>query len=324
MRRVELERPQRAPGRRHAARLAHEARTGPLKGPDHGRVGLLREGADVAHAHLARRGTRHEQHGRSAPVALDLHRRGRVALHALHEKLLVAVAADLDPEAGGRVERHVDVGGRYGIGHPHGGLARGEGQGQEQPRDELRRERTVHRDRPAPHRPADLKGQAPAAVAHRDAQRAQRFEQRPHGACEQRALALDAHGLVPQRGDGGEEPRGQTRLARKEASAARAQSALDAERRARTHDAGAQRLDAAQGRERIVAEVDAVQLGAAFGQQGRGQRPLRIAFGTGGRQRAAQTPRRDGGIQNTWDIVRRINLSSRRRSSRRRHGASPA
>ena len=98
----------------------------------------------------ARDGARHEQHGRGAPVPLDAEKGRAVALSALDVELLVVVMADFHAETCRRVDGHVQIGGRDGAADVERGVVLRERERQQQPRDELRRNRAVDVDLPRP------------------------------------------------------------------------------------------------------------------------------------------------------------------------------
>ncbi len=165
-------------------------------------------------------------------------------------------------------------------------VARGAGQGQQQSRDELRRDRTVDLRFAAVQRTAHLEGKPSAALLHLYAQLPQRGDHHPHRAAQQRPLALDAYGGGAERCDGGEQARRQPRLTDKQAPFDGMQPARDRERIARLRDLCPERADAPQGRARVVAEFDVVQDGGAVAEQRGRQRTLCVALRTGRGQRA--------------------------------------
>ena len=201
---------------------------------------------------------------------------------------------DLHAEAGRQIEGHVDVGRRDRIADAEGGVRGGERQSHQQARNELRRHGTVDEGFAAAQGAADLDRQPPPAVRDARAQPPERSDHRLHRAGEQRAAAFDADRRGAERRDRSEEPCGKARFAYAEHVAARSEAALDREDVAgRAGRAGAERLDAAQGRARVVAESDVAQLRAAVREQRGGQCALGVTFRTGRCQFSPHTPGRD-------------------------------
>ena len=149
---------------RHGVLVVDDRGPGPHECRADGRVGLLRKHGDVLHGDFARDGARHEQHGRGAPVPLDAEKSRAVALSALDVELLVVVMADFHAETCRRVDGHVQIGGRDGAADVERGVVLRERERQQQPRDELRRNRAVDVDLPYP-----------------DAEAAQRVDHHVHG-----------------------------------------------------------------------------------------------------------------------------------------------
>ena len=278
--------------RRDGIRFVDHRSPGPHEGRADGRVGLFRERRDVANGDLPGRGACHQQHRRGAPVALDAEVGGAVVLASRDVELLVVALVDLDAEAFGRVERHVQIGGRDGVADVQRGVTFGPRQREQQPRDELRRDRTVDFDLSAVDRSAHLDGQESAVVAHRDAQLPQRVEHHRHRALEQRPAAFDGDGRRAERGHGGEQACREARFPDVEAVAPGVQSPLDRERRGvDLFDPGAERLDAAQRRTGVVAELQIAQHRGLFREQGCRQGTLCITFRAGRRQRTFDAAR---------------------------------
>ena len=175
----------------------------------------------------------------------------------------------------------------------------GFGQGQQQPRDELRRDRSVNLDLPAADRAADLDRQVAVVVADRHAQPAQRFEHHSHRAAQQRIAPLDDDGRGAERCQRGEEACRKPRFADIEPADPGVEPPLDGERRGvRLTDPGAQRLDAAQGRAGVVAEFEVAQHRNLLRKQRRREGALGITFRTGRRQCAFDAARASRFVHN--------------------------
>lgn len=97
--------------------LVDDGCAGPNEGSHNGCVGLSGEYREVADRHFARDGPRYQQEGGRAPVALDFELRRPVALSSGHVEFFIVFMQDFDAEALGRVDRDVDIGGRYYVGH---------------------------------------------------------------------------------------------------------------------------------------------------------------------------------------------------------------
>ena len=141
---VEFEGAQGTVRGRHGVLVVDDRGPGPHECRADGRVGLLGKHRDVAHGDLSRRGARHQQHGR-------------------------------------RVDGHVQIGGRDGAADVERGVVLRERERQQQPRDELRRNRAVDVDLPAPDRAAHFEGQVTVVVPYPDAEAAQRVDHHVHG-----------------------------------------------------------------------------------------------------------------------------------------------
>ena len=146
-----------------------------------GRVGLLREHRDIPYCNLSGDGAGHQQHGRRAPVALDAQAGRAVTLAAFDVELFVIVMADFHAETGRGVYGHVQIRGRNRAPHMDRGVVSGQRQRQHESRDELRRNRAVDVDLPAPDRAAHFEGQVTVVVPYPDAEAAQRVDHHVHG-----------------------------------------------------------------------------------------------------------------------------------------------
>ncbi len=176
----------------------------------------------------------------------------------------------------------------------------GQRQGQQQPRDELRRDRAVGFGRAAAQRAADFHRQVSAVVLHPHAQLPERPDHHLHRAVQQRFFALDSDGRAAERGDGGEKAGRQPRFADFQHPTAGVQPAADQKRMfVGVRYFGAQRFDAAQGRTGVVAVFDVVQHGPLLREQRCRQGALGIALRAGGRQRASDAPRRQGDLHHS-------------------------
>ena len=89
---------------------------------------------------------------------------------------------DFHAETCRRVDGHVQIGGRDGAADVERGVVLRERERQQQPRDELRRNRAVDVDLPAPDRAAHFEGQVTVVVPYPDAEAAQRVDHHVHGA----------------------------------------------------------------------------------------------------------------------------------------------
>lgn len=89
---------------------------------------------------------------------------------------------DFDAEALGRVDRDVDIGGRYYVGHVNRRLLFGDRQGQQQPCDELGGNQPLYLNLAAPDRTLDMEGEMVVAVVNPDAQCPERADHRPERA----------------------------------------------------------------------------------------------------------------------------------------------
>ena len=174
------------------------------------------------------------------------------------------------------------------------GVAPGQRQREQQPRDELRRDRPVDFGLSALDRAADLDGEESPVVADPHAQPAERFEHHLHRAAQQRAAPLDGDGCGAERCHGREKTCREARFADVEHAALRGQSAFDRERcGVDPAHPRAERLDTLQGGTRVVAEFDVAQHRNLLREQCRCEGTLCIAFRTGRRQRAFDAARRN-------------------------------
>ena len=213
-----------------------------------GCVGLSGEYREVADRHFARDGPRYQQEGGRAPVALDFELRRPVALSSGHVEFFIVFMQDFDAEALGRVDRDVDIGGRYYVGNVNRRLLFGDRQGQQQSCDELGGNQPLYLNLAAPDRALDMEGKMVVAVVNPDAQCPERADHRPERAVQQRSFAHHSDRRVAEGCDRGEEPGGKPRLADVEFVACGGEAAVDFERAlSGAPYPGTERLDAADG-----------------------------------------------------------------------------
>ena len=155
---------------------------------------------------------------------------------------------NFDAEALGRVDRDVDIGGRYYVGNVNRRLLFGDRQGQQQSCDELGGNQPLYLNLAAPDRALDMEGKMVVAVVNPDAQCPERADHRPERAVQQRSFAHHSDRRVAEGCDRGEEPGGKPRLADVEFVACGGEAAVDFERAlSGAPYPGAERLDAADG-----------------------------------------------------------------------------